>query len=184
MKKKKEKIRGRALAIFAMIAMILLSVPVGATVSLTREKNKALEPYNGSSASETLVADLENGSGEAADLVTLAKKYLSADDAQISAVQRAREALNAAETPSQQSEALSTLTASFNVLADALGTLEMNEKDRTYLSGIAADYNMYLDYISRNDYNARATEFNELLEASPMQPIASLVGIDTLELFR
>lgn len=184
MKKKKEKIKGRAAAIIGMVALMLLSVPVGATVSLTREKNKALEPYNGSGSSETLLIDMENGSGEAADLVTLAKKYLSADDAQISAVQRAREALNAAETPPEQSEALSTLTASFNVLADALDMLELTEKDKTYLDGITADYNMYLDYISRNDYNARATEFNELLEASPMQPIASLVGIDTLELFR
>lgn len=175
MKKKK----GKATAIVAMAALIVLSLPVGATVSLSREKDKAASEY-----SEMLSYDVDAASGAAADLVTLSKKYLDPSDAAIVGVQRARDSVSEAVEAGARSEAFSTLTAAFGSLADRLGGTGLTEKDASYLSGIQSDYDMYLDLVSRSDYNEKATSFNQLLDDSPARPIVEIFGIHPLELFQ
>ena len=98
--KKKERIKGRAAAIIGMIALILISVPVGSCVSLARERGKVTVLYYGSDDEWGILEDLAWYSSQAANLVTLAGKYLPEQDAQVSAVRAARLAVPPRSTPS------------------------------------------------------------------------------------
>ena len=97
--KKKEKVRGRTAAIIGMVALIAVSVPVGSCVSLARERGNASELYYGSDDEWGLLEDLAWCNTDAANLVTLAGKYLPQDNAQIAAVQTARDEMGEAERP-------------------------------------------------------------------------------------
>ena len=79
MVKKKEKVRGRTAAIIGMVALIAVSVPVGSCVSLARERGNASELYYGSDDEWGLLEDLAWCNTDAANLVTLAGKYLPQD---------------------------------------------------------------------------------------------------------
>ncbi|MGN0479589.1 MAG: LemA family protein [Hominenteromicrobium sp.] len=182
--KKKEKIKGRAAAIIGMAALILVSVPVGSCVSLTRERGKVTELYYGSDDEWGLLADLSFCSSEAANLVTLAGKYLPEGDAQVEAVREARSTLEQADTPGEKAQAFSALTDQVNALYNTLEETGMKQEDAAYRDEIIADYKADADCVSRSDYNARAAQFNEILRTTPARPLASLAGIEEVEPFR
>ena len=180
--KKKERIKGRAAAIIGMVALILVSIPVGSCVSLARERGKVTALYYGSDDDWGLLEDLAWCSTEAANLVTLADKYLP--EGQADAVREARGALEQADTPGEKAEAFSALTVKVNALYNTLEETEMKEEDAKYRDEIIADYNSNADFISRSDYNTRAAQFNVILRTTPARPLAALVGIGEVEPFR
>ena len=108
---KKNRVRGRAAAIIGMIVLITVSIPVGSCISLARERGSAAELYYGSDDEWGLLEDLSWCSTEAANLATLAGKYLPQDDERIADVQRAREEMGKAEKPGDKAAAFSRLTA-------------------------------------------------------------------------
>lgn len=182
--KKREKIKGRGIAIFGMILLILLSVPVGTWVSLVRERDAAEVLYTGDKKKDGLLADLTAGSGKAADMITLAGKYKETDAAAVQAVQNARDALTKANTPGEKAACYRTLTEKVNALYSALCAVEMSADNAAYREEIIADYKMNADFIERSEYNTRAEKFNTILENTPAHFLAALVGIEPLELFR
>lgn len=182
--KKKEKIKGRAAAIIGMIALIVVSIPVGACVSLARERGEVTEMYYGSDDEWGLLEDLSWCSSEASNLVTLAGKYLPADDEQIIQVIDARDRLSKANTPGEKAEAFSALTVKVNALYNTLEKTEMETEDADYRDEIIADYNSNADFVSRSDYNTRAAQFNEILRTTPARGLAELVGIGEVEPFQ
>ena len=182
--KKKERIKGRAAAIIGMIALILISVPVGSCVSLARERGKVTVLYYGSDDEWGILEDLAWCSSQAANLVTLAGKYLPEQDAQVSAVRAARSDLEQTDAPGEKAAAFSELTVKVNTLYNTLEETEMKQEDAEYRDEIIADYNSNADFISRNEYNTRAAQFNELLRTTPARPLAALVGIGEVEPFR
>lgn len=182
--KKKEKVRGRTAAIIGMVALIAVSVPVGSCVSLARERGNASELYYGSDDEWGLLEDLAWCNTDAANLVTLAGKYLPQDNAQIAAVQTARDEMGEAERPGDKAAAFSRLTSSVNALGNALEAADLSEEDKTRRTEIVADYNSNADFINRSDYNTEAAKFNEILRTTPARGLAELVGIEPLELFQ
>lgn len=181
--KKKEKVKGRALAITCMILLIVISVPVGSCLSLNREREKATEIYYGSEDTYGLLEDVVDCCTQAANFITLGEKVLPADDTKLAAVQEAYTEVKSTNHPRRKASALSDLTSSMNALYNALCRTEMDEANATYREEIFANYNASLDMIGRSDYNMRATEFNSILKNAPARPLAALVGIGELELF-
>ena len=181
---KKNRVRGRAAAIIGMIVLIAVSIPVGSCISLARERGSAAERYYGSDDEWGLLEDLSWCSTEAANLATLAGKYLPQDDERIADVQRAREEMGKAEKPGDKAAAFSRLTAKVNALGNALEAAGLPEEDETYRKEILADYNSDADFINRSDYNTEAARFNEILRSTPARGLAELVGIEPLELFQ
>jgi len=171
---KKNRVRGRAAAIIGMIVLITVSIPVGSCISLARERGSAAELYYGSDDEWGLLEDLSWCSTEAANLATLAGKYLPQDDERIADVQRAREEMGKAEKPGDK----------VNALGNALEAAGLPEEDETYRKEILADYNSDADFINRSDYNTEAARFNEILRSTPARGLAELVGIEPLELFQ
>lgn len=183
MKKKKEKVKGRGLAITCMVLMIVVSVPIGSCLSLNRERSKATEVYYGSDDTYGLLQDIDACRDAAANMVTLGGKFLEADDVLLQNVQEAGKAVQEASTPTGKASALSDLTNSMNTLYNTLCQTEMDEANETYREEIFATYNAVLDMIHRSDYNTRAAEYNAILRKAPARPLAALVGIGELELF-
>ena len=70
--KQNDRLQGRAAAIIGMVALILVSIPVGSCVSLARERGKVTALYYGSDDDWGLLEDLAWCSTEAENLVTLA----------------------------------------------------------------------------------------------------------------
>lgn len=183
MKKKREKIKGRVVAVIGMVLLIVASIPLGMGLSLVRERNNATEYYYGSYDTFGLLEDLSYCSSEAANFVTLGGKYLPADDAQLANVREAASALKAAQRPGEKADAYSELTMHMNALYNALCNTEMSSQDEGYREEIYANYKTYVDLISYNDYNIRATEFNETFRNAPGRSLAALMGVKELELF-
>ena len=182
--KKNGKIKGRVAAIVGMVVLIVLSIPIGSCISLARERGKVSVMYYGSETEWGLLEDLAWCSTEASNMITLACKYLPADDAAVSATQQARDEMNKAERPGEKAAAFSRLTAKVNALGNALANADLTDEDEEYRVQILADYNSNVDFISRNDYNTEVLHFNEILRTSPMSGLAELVGIEPLELFQ
>ena len=183
MKKKREKIRGRAAAVIAMVLLIVVSIPLGMGLSLVRERNNASEHYYGSNDTFGLIEDLHYCSSEAANLATLGGKYLAADDVRLADVRETASALTAAEYPAEKAAAYTKLTQEVNTLYNALCDTEMSAQDAEYREEIYVNYKTYVDLVSYNEYNVRATEFNETLRNAPGRPIAAVMGVRELELF-
>lgn len=181
-------IKSRAFAIIAMCLLLLLSIPVGSCVSLSRERGEAEKYYYGSDSDFDyvwgLVEDIRWCSSSAANLVTLANRILPADSAAVTDVMRAREALDNAVSPAEKCAALSQLTERFSVLYRTLCAMDLNEEDLDYCRDTMSDYNSDLDFISRNEYNTKAKQFNDALANSPGGAIASAFGVKPLELFQ
>lgn len=187
MKKKREKIKGRAAAILSMVLMIAVSVPLGMGISLVRERNEVTAHYYGSDSAFSytfgLLEDLASCSNAAANFVTLGGKYLSADDAVLTDLQDAARTLTVAERPGEKAAAYTALTARVQAMYNTLHVLELSAQDKEYCEEIYADYCSYMSLISYNEYNNQATVFNETLRRAPGRPIAALMGVEELELF-
>ena len=102
MKKKREKVKGRARAIVCMILLIVLSIPLGAGLSLIRERDAVRDHYY------ILIEDLADCRDEAVNMTTLAGKYMEADvPAALAAaeVQAAARAASAAVVHAEEAQA-------------------------------------------------------------------------------
>ncbi len=176
--------KGRVAAIVGMIVLIVVSLPVGSCISLARERGNASVLYYGSDDEWGLLEDLAWCNTSASNLITLAGKYLPADDAQLTAVQQARTDMNKAERPGEKAAAFNRLTTQVNALGNALEDAGLTDEDEEYRVQIVADYNSNADFVNRSDYNTEATRFNEILRTTPVRGLAALVGIEPLELFQ
>lgn len=183
MKKKREKVKGRARAVICMILLIVLSIPIGSGLSLSRAREKVNEHYYGSYDTYGLVADLAGCSREAADMATLAGKYTEANGKELAAVREWSKKLDAAQSPSEKAEAYDKLTVQVHALYNLLSVIDMSEEDLSYLEENYADFLMYEDLVSYNDYNAAAAKFNEKFLRSPAKTIGMLMGVTELEPF-
>lgn len=183
MKKKKEKIKGRARAIIAMILMLVISLPIGCCLSLSRERETATDAYYGTKKTPGLLEDLAQCRGEAANLVTLGGKYLPQESELLQNVRNASGEMENVSEASKKATAFTELTMHMQTLYNALSKTQMKEQDKRYCEEIYADFNASADMIARSEYNILAAQFNELFKNAPARPLASLIGIDELEIF-
>ena len=183
MKKKRERIKGRTAAILGMVLMIGISTPIGMGVSLVRERNNVSDLYYGSYSTFGLLEDISYCSRSAANLATLGGKYLSAEDACLTDLQKAVKVLETAQLPGEKADAYAELTIRVNAMYNALSAENLSEQDEEYREELYADYSSGANLISYSDYNLRAAEFNETFRRAPGRPIAVLLGVKELELF-
>lgn len=99
MKKKNDGVKavGRVSAVIAMVVLILAAIPVGACISLSRERNNVTAEYYGSDDVYGVLDQVSMMVSEASNLVTIAEKYSETDLTLVDAV---RTAQNAVKRPS------------------------------------------------------------------------------------
>ena len=81
MKKKNDGVKavGRVSAVIAMVVLILAAIPVGACISLSRERNNVTAEYYGSDDVYGVLDQVSMMVSEASNLVTVAEKYSETD---------------------------------------------------------------------------------------------------------
>ena len=165
MKKKNDGVKavGRVSAVIAMVVLILAAIPVGACISLSRERNNVTAEYYGADDVYGVLDQVSMMVSEASNLVTVAEKYSETDLTLVDAVRTAQTAVKA--------------------MYRQIKNIDMNEEDATYRESLMSNYNSDLDYLMRDDYNDKAAAFNDALHNSPAYALAKLVGIGDVELF-
>ena len=164
MKKKNDGVKavGRVSAVIAMVVLILAAIPVGACISLSRERNNVTAEYYGSDDVYGVLDQVSMMVSEASNLVTIAEKYSETDLTLVDAVRTAQNAVKKAERPADKYAALNDLTTAVKAMYRQIKNIDMNEED---------------------DYNDKAAAFNDALHNSPAYALAKLVGIGDVELF-
>lgn len=185
MKKKNDGVKavGRTAAVIAMVLLILAAIPVGAVVSLSRERGKVTKEYYGSDDVYGVLDQVSSMVSEASNLVTIAEKYSETDLTLVDAVRTAQNAVKKAERPADKCAALNDLTAAVKALYRQIKNISMDEEDATYRESLFSNYTSDADYLMRDDYNDKAAAFNDALHNSPAYALARLVGIGDVELF-
>lgn len=185
MKKKNDGVKavGRVSAVIAMVVLILAAIPVGACISLSRERNNVTAEYYGSDDVYGVLDQVSMMVSEASNLVTIAEKYSETDLTLVDAVRTAQNAVKKAERPADKYAALNDLTTAVKAMYRQIKNIDMNEEDAAYRESLMSNYNSDLDYLMRDDYNDKAAAFNDALHNSPAYALAKLVGIGDVELF-
>ena len=166
-----------------MVVLILAAIPVGACISLSRERNNVTAEYYGSDDVYGVLDQVSMMVSEASNLVTVAEKYSETDLTLVDAVRTAQNAVKKAERPADKYTALNDLTTAVKAMYRQVKNIDMNEEDATYRESLMSNYNSDLDYLMRDDYNDKAAAFNDALHNSPAYALAKLVGIGDVELF-
>ena len=169
-------------AALILAASVLFSVGFGGWRSLASMEKKVTEIfYNGVEGDGVGVySDLTASRNAAVNLATVAKRYLSADDKAVAAVEQAAAALAAAEDIEDCYREYSALSNAVKELSLQLGEQSLSEKDANYRENLLAEFNSRRMSMGYDGYNNAAAEFNTAINAFP----ASLFGKDALALFR
>ncbi|NLM61688.1 MAG: LemA family protein [Clostridiales bacterium] len=169
-----------------MVAAIILSVIIGGHRSLSAEAAKVEDIfYNGVAGDGFGVnRELSYRVGLANNMVTVAKRYLPADDPDIKAVLDACSAIEKAKKTTDKVAANRKLQSACSDLYERLGKVDLNEKDSRYRENLMTDLNSSNDIISRDGYNQKAEQFNTELKRFPANIIGRITGIKAFALGR
>lgn len=173
-------------AIIVLAAAIILSIPLGFRRTMNGFYVELQNEYLSGEMKDGLSIqnDLNDRIELAYNFATVAKRYLDPDDPAVTALLEARLALSEASSPSEQYDANLELTAASTDLYEALGKLELSEKDENYRRSIYSDMNSRNDTISHDPYNQMAAGYNQKLERFPASLLARLTETPRAELFQ
>jgi hypothetical protein len=180
--KAKGKNKGAALV---MTVLIVLSVWVGAYRSFSRMYDQVQTVFTAGAEGDGLgiANDLNERVKLAYNLVTIARKYLSANDAAIADVLKARDALVNAKDISDKYRANVKLTEATTTLYFALGQKQLSETDARYRVNLFNDLSSRNDTISHDPYNQKALAYNQALSAFPASILRLITFARTAPLF-
>lgn len=156
-------------AMAVMAIAIVCAIWLGGYLSLRRLYNKVETVFTAGVDGDGLgiANDLNERIKLAYNLVTVAKKYLSADDGDIRAVLTARDALMEANGIADKYGANVALTEATTDLYQKMGSLSLTDTDARYRVSLFNDLSSRNDTISHDPYNQMALEYNQALEVFP-----------------
>lgn len=180
-----ERLDSRATAVLAAILAIIVSVFLGANLSLGRARSNAAELfYNGIDGDGFGINYyLHEISGASANLVTVAKRHADESNPLLVQLEAARAQLQEADTPGQKYAAAQKLRASVEQMDAYLQTLELDDYDANYHSKLVVNIDSYYRIISSDPYNQYAARYNQSLKAFPANMLARMTGNKELELY-
>lgn len=167
------------------LVVVILATIIGAGSSLNKLRLEAENIfYIGEDKDGTGIQhDLEMIMSDCANLTVVAKRYMDKEHDLITAVQKNREALGAANTPGKKYLEAQSLLHSITELYIYMGDLPLSEKDKNYRNSLYANINSHNIIISRSTYNQRAREFNNILNHFPANILSVAAFISPLELY-
>lgn len=174
------------IGILVMVLLMLFSALTGTHRGLSKLQGKAEAVFRLGEAGDGIgiQSDLNERLDLAYNLVTVGRKYLSAEDPLLTQVLGAREQLEQAQSPKAKYEANGALSLAVTDLYKELKGRSLSAVDAPYPDKLYAEFNSRNDTISHDPYNQYASEFNETLKAFPASVLSKLVFIGPLELFQ
>ena len=178
-----EVLKNRKTAALILALVVVLSALLGGWRSLSALSSDVEKAFTEGEEGFSIQRDLNERMTQAVNLTAVAKRYLSPDDARITAVTDVRNALDAAKTPGEKYRANQQLSEAFSVLYYALEDMDLTEKDKEYRGEFYGEMLSRNDTISRDPYNEKAGAFNETLRQFPANLIGKLFSVSPAELY-
>ena len=120
------------------------------------------------------------------NLCAVAGRHLTADDADLLALQAASQALRDAKELSlckTADDALSQALSAVSAKLQETSTFQHSQRDKNYLAMLTADLNNLSASAAVSTYNAAASAFNERLDAPLSGMIARMLGMQACQLY-
>lgn len=184
-----DRLRNRTTAILITVVLVLLSILLGAYLSLTNLRNDVHEIYMSGDEQggwDGIYDSLSTIRWHSDDLLTLANTYLSADDDVILAVSQSAETLeHVSESPEKAYAAEQELLDAIEALDARLQEESLSSTDETTRSELISDIAASEHRVEQAEiaYNQAAEEFNNTLTRFPAGILGDIVGVQTVELY-
>ena len=180
----KHRVHSWKFAVPVTAAMVILSIGMGAGLSLSSLRNDALDIYTeGESGWGGIQTDYDTILDSGENLLTVAERYLDANDTRIRSVELGLEAMRDAQSPSEQCTAAQTTRTAVDNLDEQLLTMTLSETDQQFQNELIVDIEAGYRRISQSTYNETAEAFNRKLQQFPAGIFADMMGIEPLELY-
>ena len=132
---------------------------------------------------ESISAELEEMRTNATSLLSIARKYPSANQEYINELDGALQELTEAGDPAEKYAASARLNSAENHLYANLTSLSLSDADAQDARYKDRNFSSALTRISHDDYNERAAQFNAELGAFPANLLGMLRGVRSLKPF-
>ncbi len=176
---------GRSGAVIVMVAAIVFAVWLGAYLSFNRMYAQVEMVFTAGAQGDGLGIsnDLNERVKLSYDLVTVAKRYLPANDGSIVQVLSARENLINAKNIPDKYRANVKLTEATASLYQAMGSVNLSDADKRYRTNLYNNLTSRNDTISHDPYNQKALAYNQQLQAFPANILRVLAFAKIAPLF-
>lgn len=180
-----QRFQNRSTAVVITAVVVLLSILIGAGISLgglRRDAERVFE-YGSDGGWRGIEYDLREVASGGYNLIEIAERYLGENDVRIAAVEREISAVHSARKPGSLHAAAEELRAAISGLDLAMRELDLNDEEEALRQKTLANIEASYRRVDRSEYNAAATAFNETLEAFPANVLSGVVGVKPLELY-
>lgn len=168
----KASLKKRSIAILMMIVLIVFSILIGINRSFYTMRKELTDEYYRSAYG--IQSQLDRRIEASNGLIGLAEGQV--EEAALTRLKEDVEALRNADSPSEQFDANSLLSGSFNAVASALNLSDNNEFYQDFEEAQAA--------IQSSRYNQQAAEYNEARSSFPANILTWVIFSGSLEEFR
>lgn len=169
------RVSQRGVAVIFLVGCIVFSLLVLGGGKLSTLRADVMSAYEGGETS--ILADLAKHNENAYNIITVGKRLLGADDAAVANAEAAYKAMNGVTAPSEKYAADKELDSAVTFLVSTLHDKGMNDKDTMLVKGQKSDMDSRDMIISHSDYNARVTEYANLVSSFPGSLIAMARGL-------
>ena len=167
-----------------MAGVILLSIPLGAHMSMTKLREEAKDSYYYDKTGFAIYQGVEERQAAGSNLITVAERYTSQNPELTGLIGDLEYAVSLAESSYgdffEEAQANRQIGEAAQALYDALGNVQLDEFDRDYPDQLMAQLESAQDQINRSSYNDDAREFNARLEKFPMNFLRHIAGVQPL----
>lgn len=130
-----------------------------------------------------IAGELQTIATLAANMLTMAEKYLPDGDAALENLRAARQTLAESDTPKESYRACADLEQAMQALYHRLGQEALSDRDQQYREGFILQMNSSLNIIRHDAYNDAAQAYNDEISRFPASVFAGLFGIGRLEYY-
>lgn len=181
----KELLKNRKVAVGVTIAVVLLSTLLGSHRSLLAAAYPVERYFIEGEDGYSIQRDLDTRVGLANNLMVVAGRYLSAEEAAMAELRDAITALEQAGSIKEKSAANQQLTAATEQVYLMLDDYPLSNSDESYRMQIRTDLASCNQTISHDAYNEMATAYNaEVLGRFPANVLKQLTGVPDLDTFK
>lgn len=176
------RISGRSMAVIFLALCIVFSLLGLGGAKLGSLRADVMSLYEGGEGS--ILDDLTRHNENAYNIITVAKRVLGADHEAVTDAEAAYKAMNGAATPAARYAADQGLDAAITALVTTLNASNLPQKTASLVSSEKSAMDSRDMIISHSDYNARVTEYANVVSSFPANIIALARGLGAPEYYR
>lgn len=172
----------QAAALIFLACCVLFSLLIVGGAKLSGRRAAVMRAFDG--GQESIMADLALHNENAYNILTVARRVLGENDADVMKLDKAYRQMNGAASPAAVCAADKELDAAVITLVGRLYDAGMNEKDKRLVDSEKASMDSQDMIISRSEYNAEVAEYAEVVSSFPANLIALARGLGAPEYYK